>query len=87
MLLTRIPGSCRAGRGIGVATNNVAECGGLRAGLKAAVQLDADGVEIRMDSKLVVEQICGGRSSTPPRGRSRPRRRSLAARSTGSASR
>ena len=45
--------------GIGVATNNVAEYGGLLAGLKAAAQLGADHVEVRMDSKLVVEQMCG----------------------------
>ena len=45
---------------VGVATNNVAEYGGLVAGLQAAVDLDptAD-VEVRMDSKLVVEQMSG----------------------------
>ncbi|KQX53187.1 MULTISPECIES: bifunctional RNase H/acid phosphatase [unclassified Streptomyces] len=45
---------------IGVATNNVAEYKGLVAGLKAARELfpDAD-VHVRMDSKLVVEQMSG----------------------------
>jgi broad specificity phosphatase PhoE/ribonuclease HI len=45
--------------GIGVATNNVAEYGGLIAGLKAAVELDPAEVEVRMDSKLIVEQMSG----------------------------
>ncbi|MER8087716.1 bifunctional RNase H/acid phosphatase [Streptomyces sp. NPDC058316] len=51
---------------IGVATNNVAEYKGLIAGLKAAKALvpdaSADGalrVRVRMDSKLVVEQMSG----------------------------
>jgi broad specificity phosphatase PhoE/ribonuclease HI len=44
---------------IGVATNNVAEYRGLIAGLEAALALGADGVEVRMDSKLVVEQMAG----------------------------
>jgi broad specificity phosphatase PhoE/ribonuclease HI len=45
---------------VGRATNNVAEYGGLVAGLQAAFDLDptAD-VEVRMDSKLVVEQMSG----------------------------
>jgi probable phosphoglycerate mutase len=45
--------------GIGVATNNVAEYGGLIAGLKAAAELGAETVTARMDSKLVVEQMSG----------------------------
>jgi broad specificity phosphatase PhoE/ribonuclease HI len=45
--------------GIGVATNNVAEYGGLIAGLRAALDLDPEEVEVRMDSKLVVEQMSG----------------------------
>jgi ribonuclease H / adenosylcobalamin/alpha-ribazole phosphatase len=45
--------------GIGVATNNVAEYGGLIAGLRAAADLGADEVTVRMDSKLVVEQMSG----------------------------
>ncbi|MFD3525380.1 reverse transcriptase-like protein, partial [Streptomyces sp. NPDC058653] len=45
---------------IGVATNNVAEYKGLIAGLKAAKALDpAADVRVRMDSKLVVEQMSG----------------------------
>ncbi|WP_369215021.1 bifunctional RNase H/acid phosphatase [Streptomyces flavofungini] len=45
---------------IGVATNNVAEYKGLVAGLKAAHALDPDAtVHVRMDSKLVVEQMSG----------------------------
>jgi probable phosphoglycerate mutase len=47
--------------GIGVATNNVAEYRGLIAGLRAAVDVGgpAASVEVRMDSKLVVEQMSG----------------------------
>ncbi|KRC48728.1 MULTISPECIES: bifunctional RNase H/acid phosphatase [unclassified Nocardioides] len=47
-------------RTIGVATNNVAEYSGLVAGLALAVE-HAPGavVEVRMDSKLVVEQMSG----------------------------
>ena len=45
--------------GIGRATNNVAEYGGLIAGLTAALDLDPSEVEVRMDSKLVVEQMSG----------------------------
>lgn len=45
--------------GIGRATNNVAEYMGLIAGLEAAAELGADTVSVRMDSKLVVEQMCG----------------------------
>ncbi|WP_405180319.1 bifunctional RNase H/acid phosphatase [Nocardia sp. NBC_01377] len=44
---------------IGVATNNVAEYRGLIAGLEAATELGARVVEVRMDSKLVVEQMSG----------------------------
>ncbi|ELP64887.1 bifunctional RNase H/acid phosphatase [Streptomyces turgidiscabies] len=45
---------------IGIATNNVAEYRGLIAGLRAAHQLDPDAtVHVRMDSKLVVEQMSG----------------------------
>jgi len=45
--------------GIGVASNNVAEYRGLIAGLTAAIDLGAADVEVRMDSKLVVEQMSG----------------------------
>ena len=45
---------------VGRATNNVAEYGGLVAGLQAAYDLDPTAeVEVRMDSKLVVEQMSG----------------------------
>lgn len=44
---------------IGRATNNVAEYRGLIAGLEAARELGADEVSVRMDSKLVVEQMSG----------------------------
>ena len=45
---------------VGRATNNVAEYGGLVAGLQAALDLDPTAsVEVRMDSKLVVEQMSG----------------------------
>jgi broad specificity phosphatase PhoE/ribonuclease HI len=44
---------------LGVATNNVAEYSGLLAGLRAAAELNAAEVEVRMDSKLVVEQMSG----------------------------
>lgn len=45
---------------IGVATNNVAEYRGLIAGLRAAHELDPEAsVRVRMDSKLVVEQMSG----------------------------
>ncbi|MFG3256213.1 bifunctional RNase H/acid phosphatase [Streptomyces sp. NPDC048172] len=45
---------------IGHATNNVAEYKGLIAGLRAAHALDPDAtVRVRMDSKLVVEQMSG----------------------------
>ncbi|MEU1043237.1 histidine phosphatase family protein [Streptomyces sp. NPDC005907] len=45
---------------LGVATNNVAEYRGLVAGLRAARELDpAASVRVRMDSKLVVEQMSG----------------------------
>ncbi|MFC9326768.1 bifunctional RNase H/acid phosphatase [Kitasatospora sp. NPDC057015] len=45
---------------IGHATNNVAEYRGLIAGLRAAREIDPDAtVDVRMDSKLVVEQMSG----------------------------
>ncbi|MEQ3552393.1 bifunctional RNase H/acid phosphatase [Pseudonocardia nematodicida] len=45
--------------GLGTTTNNVAEYRGLLAGLAAALELGATEVEVRMDSKLVVEQMSG----------------------------
>jgi probable phosphoglycerate mutase len=45
---------------IGIASNNVAEYRGLIAGLEAVLALDPEAnVEVRMDSKLVVEQMSG----------------------------
>ncbi|WP_239091278.1 bifunctional RNase H/acid phosphatase [Asanoa iriomotensis] len=44
---------------LGITTNNVAEYRGLIAGLQAAVDLGASEVDVRMDSKLVVEQMSG----------------------------
>lgn len=45
---------------LGQASNNVAEYSGLIAGLEAAEEVDAGAeVEVRMDSKLVVEQMAG----------------------------
>ncbi|MBW8752238.1 MAG: bifunctional RNase H/acid phosphatase [Propionibacteriales bacterium] len=48
------------GEAIGVASNNVAEYRGLIAGLKLAAEHATDAsIEVRMDSKLVVEQMSG----------------------------
>ena len=45
---------------IGIATNNVAEYSGLIAGLRAAARIDPHAsVLVRMDSRLVVEQMSG----------------------------
>ena len=45
---------------LGVATNNWAEYNGLIAGLKLVAELDEKAVvEVRLDSKLVVEQMSG----------------------------
>jgi probable phosphoglycerate mutase len=48
-----------AKQAIGVATNNVAEYRALIAGLDDAAKLGATEAEVFMDSKLVVEQMCG----------------------------
>lgn len=45
--------------GLGTTTNNVAEYSGLIAGLEAALELGATEVDVRMDSKLVIEQLTG----------------------------
>ncbi len=45
--------------GLGVTTNNVAEYQGVIAGLRAAAELGAAAVGVRMDSKLVIEQLAG----------------------------
>ena len=44
---------------LGRATNNVAEYSGLIAGLTAAREIGATDVAVRMDSKLVIEQLSG----------------------------
>ena len=44
---------------LGVATNNVAEYTGLVAGLELAATLGDVRIDVRMDSKLVVEQMTG----------------------------
>lgn len=44
---------------IGRATNNAAEYNGLIAGLRAAADLGGFSVEVKMDSKLVIEQMAG----------------------------
>lgn len=44
---------------VGKATNNVAEYHGLLNGLRGAAELGATEVSVRMDSKLVVEQMSG----------------------------
>jgi len=50
----------REGLAIGVASNNVAEYSGLIAGLEMARAIDPGAaVEVRMDSKLVIEQMAG----------------------------
>ncbi|GAB1821824.1 bifunctional RNase H/acid phosphatase [Herbidospora sp. RD11066] len=53
--------AAEAAESIGVTTNNVAEYRGLIAGLTALTNLGLDGVavEVRMDSKLVIEQMAG----------------------------
>ena len=48
-----------AAESIGIATNNVAEYRGLIAGLRLAAELAADALDVRMDSKLVIEQMAG----------------------------
>lgn len=49
-----------AGERCGLTTNNVAEYSGLLAGLRMAAAIDPTArVEVRMDSKLVVEQMSG----------------------------
>ena len=47
-------------RFIGIASNNVAEYVALIAGLEAALDIDSNAdIEVRMDSKLVIEQMSG----------------------------
>jgi ribonuclease H / adenosylcobalamin/alpha-ribazole phosphatase len=69
---------------LGRATNNVAEYSGLVAGLQAAARVapQAD-VEVRMDSKLVVEQMSGRWQIKDPNLRSLARRAQEAERQLG----
>jgi probable phosphoglycerate mutase len=46
-------------KGIGVATNNVAEYRAALEGLRAAAELGATRVVVRSDSRLLVEQLSG----------------------------
>jgi len=47
------------GETIGVATNNVAEYSGLIAGLRKAVELGLEELEVGSDSELIVRQMTG----------------------------
>jgi ribonuclease HI len=47
------------GEAIGEATNNVAEYSGLIAGLRKAIELDVDELEVVSDSELMVKQMRG----------------------------
>ena len=47
------------GETIGVATNNVAEYSGLIAGLRKAVELGVEELEVVSDSELIVRQMTG----------------------------
>ena len=47
------------GEAIGTATNNVAEYSGLVAGLKKAIELGVDALELVSDSELMVKQMRG----------------------------
>lgn len=48
------------GRYLGTASNNVAEYTALIEGIRTALAIDPDAeLHVRMDSKLVVEQMCG----------------------------
>lgn len=44
---------------LGETTNNVAEYTGALLGIKRAIELGATDIELRMDSKLVIEQLSG----------------------------
>jgi ribonuclease H / adenosylcobalamin/alpha-ribazole phosphatase len=50
----------QSGKTLGITTNNVAEYSGLIAGLELAAEYAPDAsIEVRMDSKLVIEQMAG----------------------------
>ncbi|MER7795861.1 reverse transcriptase-like protein [Microbacterium sp. NPDC096154] len=44
---------------VGIASNNVAEYNGMIAGIRAALERNPSAIHVRMDSKLVVEQMTG----------------------------
>ena len=46
-------------RGLGIATNNVAEYTGAIIGLERAADLGARGILLRSDSRLLIEQLAG----------------------------
>ena len=46
-------------RAIGEGTNNIAEYEAVKAALEEAIILGADAIEVRTDSKLVVQQLSG----------------------------
>ena len=46
-------------KAIGVGTNNIAEYEAVKAGLEEAITLGADAIEVRTDSRLVVQQLSG----------------------------
>lgn len=46
-------------RAIGNGTNNIAEYTAVKIGLEEAISLGADAVEVRTDSRLVVQQLSG----------------------------
>jgi len=52
---------------VGTATNNTAEYSGMLAGVRRALELDSDAeLTVRMDSKLVVEQMMGSWKAKHP---------------------
>jgi probable phosphoglycerate mutase len=59
--LTDADGTVLAARGqsVGTATNNVAEYGGVIAGMECAKELGVASLIVRGDSKLVIEQLAG----------------------------
>ncbi len=46
-------------RAMGDGTNNIAEYEAVKAGLEEAITLGADAIEVRTDSRLVVQQLSG----------------------------
>ena len=50
---------CELSEYVGVTTNNVAEYTGLLIGLRKALELGYEGVDVKMDSELIVKQMNG----------------------------